>query len=243
MPIRETHYVLRLPRGWIYKATFLNSADIAPNQSGDLAWQRRSALRSAKQDTDRIKPIEALLSQSLPSFRITKVIAINYSDLKQPFQYQYSIVVPGYAKNAGNLMLVRPRVVGTKGSALLVKTETRKLPVEFECLSWDSDTFEIILPNGYVADDLPPPVNMDYSFASYHSKMEIDGNVLRYSRNVEIKQLTVPLDKIGELRSFYRAIASDEKNNVASREAIRTAADANPAALASATKTRLISFA
>jgi hypothetical protein len=195
------------------------SGDFDETLSGDRAWQHRSALRSARQDADRIKPIEKLLSQALPSFQITKAVAANVDDEIKPFQYRYSIVVPGYAKSAGNLVVVRPRVVGTQASAILEKSEARSLPVEFECLSSDSDTFEISLPSGYVADDLPPPVNMDYSFASYHSKTETDGRVLRYSRTMEIKQLTVPLDKIGELKMLYRAIASDEKNNAVLRPA------------------------
>src|SRR3984893_4728246 len=37
----------------------------------------------------------------------------------------------------------------------------------------NTDTFEIALPAGYEVDDLPPAVNADYSFASYHSKAEV----------------------------------------------------------------------
>jgi len=62
-------------------------------------------------------------------------------------------------------------------------------------------------------DDLPPPVDLDYSFASYHSKSEVKGNVLRYSRTFELKELSVPLGKIDELRKLYRVIAGDERNN------------------------------
>jgi hypothetical protein len=51
-------------------------------------------------------------------------------------------------------------------------------------------------------DDLPPPVDADYSFASYHSKTEAKGNVLTYTRTMEIKELSVPED---QLKSFYRS--------------------------------------
>jgi hypothetical protein len=60
---------------------------------------------------------------------------------------------------------------------------------------------------------LPPPVNADYSFASYHSSAEIKGNVLRYSRTFEIKERSVPLSKLNDLKTLYRVIASDERNN------------------------------
>jgi hypothetical protein len=68
------------------------------------------------------------------------------------------------------------------------------------------------LPAGFDVDDLPPPVDVDYSFTSYHSKTEVAGNVLRYSRAFEIRELIVPLAKMEDLKKFYRIIASDEGN-------------------------------
>ena len=53
---------------------------------------------------------------------------------------------------------------------------------------------------------------MDYSFASYHSKTEANGNTIRYTRTLEIKELSVPVSKAEELKKFYRIIASDERN-------------------------------
>ena len=68
------------------------------------------------------------------------------------------------------------------------------------------------MPAGYEVDDLPPPVDLDYSFASYHSKTEANGNVLKYKRSFEIKELDVPMNKMEELKKFYRVISSDERN-------------------------------
>jgi hypothetical protein len=55
-------------------------------------------------------------------------------------------------------------------------------------------------------------MDVDYSFGSYHSKTEASGNVLHYTRSVEIKELSVPVGKMDELKRFYRMIASDERN-------------------------------
>jgi hypothetical protein len=91
--------------------------------------------------------------------------------------------------------------------------EPRKYAVEFPGPWRDSDTFEIALPAGYEVDELPPPVNADYSFASYHSKAEVTGKTLKYTRTFEIKELSVPVNKVEELKKFYRTIAGDERNN------------------------------
>jgi hypothetical protein len=90
--------------------------------------------------------------------------------------------------------------------------EPRKFAVEFDGPVLDSDTFEITLPEGYAVDDLPPAVDVDFSFASYHSKSELNGNVIRYTRAFEVKELSVPVSKADELKKFYRIIAGDERN-------------------------------
>ena len=126
--------------------------------------------------------------------------------------FKYTFRSENYAKTAGNLLLVRPRVLGSKASGILETKNPRKFPLEFDGPSRDTDTFEIALPPGYVVDELPPPANVDYSFGSYHSKTEASGNVLHYTRTVEIKELSVPVNKMDELRLFYRIIATDERN-------------------------------
>jgi hypothetical protein len=49
--------------------------------------------------------------------------------------------------------------------------------------------FVIALPSGYEMDELPPPLDMDYSFASYHSKTGASGQTLHCTRSLEIKEL------------------------------------------------------
>src|SRR6266403_1475427 len=193
-------------------ATGTVSGEVQETRVGDRAWSQRWALRTVTKDADRIKPIESLLSRSLGTFQITKASVGNLQLTDQPFMYNYSVVAQNYAKTAGNLLLVRPRFIGNKSTDLLETKEPRKYPVEFDGPSRDTDTFEIALPAGYEVDDLPPPVNADYSFASYHSKTEVNGNTLKYTRTFEVKELSVPLSKVEDLKKLYRVIAGDERN-------------------------------
>jgi len=202
-------------------STGMLSGDVQEIRMGDRASSQRWALRTVTKDTDRIKPIETLLSGSLATFQITKASIGNLKQNDQPFLYNYSVVAQDYAKKAGDLLLLRPRFVGNKSSDLLETKEPRKYPVEFDGPSRDTDIFEISLPPGYVVDDLPPPVNADYSFASYHSKTEATGNVLKYTRTFEVKELSVPLNKVEDLKKLYRIIASDERNTAVLKPAGR----------------------
>ena len=175
---------------------------------GDSAARQRYALKSANREADKIKPIETLLARSLATFRLTNASISNLEQTELPFVFNYSLVAENYAKSAGGLLLVRPRIVGNKSSDLLETKEPRQYPVVFEGPSQDTDTFEITLPAGYEVDDLPQPVSAEYAFASYHSKPEVSGNVLRYTRTFEIKHPSVPLSKVNDLKTLYRIIAS-----------------------------------
>jgi hypothetical protein len=155
--------------------------------------------------------LESLLSHSLGSFQITSARVGNLDVHDQPFQYLYSFAAHDYAKNAGNMLLVRPRVLGNWSSDILEKKEPRHYPVEFDGPLKNFDSYEIKLPDGFAVDELPLQVDAEYSFASYHSKSEVKEGALVYTRSLEIKELSVPLNKLDELKKFYRIIANDER--------------------------------
>ncbi len=186
--------------------------DVEEVRLGDRAASERWHLHSLTNNADRIKPIETLLAGSLSSFQLTKASLVNFEETDRPFGFVYAFQSDNYAKTAGNLLLVRPRVLGVKTSGVLETKEPRKFPFEFEGPSRDSDTFEISLPPGYEVDEVPPPIDVEYSFGSYHSKTEAKGHSLHYERTMEIKELSVPVNQIDQLKTFYRAIASDERN-------------------------------
>jgi hypothetical protein len=195
--------------------------DVEEVRVGDRAWAERWRLTTVTKDSDRIKPIESLLADSISTFRVTKATLLNLHQTGEPFGFNYSFEAEDYAKNAGGLLLVRPRVIGSKFSGLLETKEPRKYPIEFNGPLWDTDAFDITLPPGYEVDDLPPPVDADYSFASYHSKTEAHGNVIHYARTFEVKELSVPVSRADELKKFYRIIAGDERNTAVLKPAAR----------------------
>ena len=188
--------------------------EVHETRLGDRASAERWRLRAVTKSADQIKPIEDLLAGSLSLFSISHASIENLSRTDQPFGFNYTFEARDYAKNTGGLLLVRPRVLGVKTSGLLETKEPRKFPIEFEGPSRDTDTFEIAIPAGYVVDDIPPAVDADYGFASYHAKTEVKGNLIHYSRTLEVKELSVPVSRADDLKKFYRIIAGDERNTV-----------------------------
>ena len=185
--------------------------DVVEVWSGDGAASQRYLLRAARTDVDQIKPVESMLSHSLATFQILKASILNLQSTERPLEWRYSLEVARYAKNAGDLLLVRPRVIGSQGSGLLETKEPRVHTIEFDAPERNTDVFEITLPQGYGVDELPPPVNEDLGFINYHSSTELAGRLLRYTRTLEIKDVSVPVAKAAALKQFFRAIENDER--------------------------------
>jgi len=95
----------------------------------------------------------------------------------------------------------------------MLEEKERKYPVEFNTATVQTDQFDFTLPQGYVPDELPPPLTLDHRFATYSSKVEMIGdNVLRYSRTYQVKDVMIPTAQLGDLKIFFKKIQSDESN-------------------------------
>jgi transglutaminase-like putative cysteine protease len=199
------------------------SGSVDEEWRGDRANAQRYQLRSAKVDTDQIKPVEALLAGSLTNFDVLQASVGNLHALDRPLEWHYKFAVTAYAKLAGDLLLVRPRLIGSDASSLLETKKPRHLPIEFDIPRHDTDEFEIELPAGFEVDELPPPVHLATPFGSYDSETKLVGRALVYSRRLSFDTLSVPADQAPALREFFRAIARDERNTAVLKRAAHSA--------------------
>jgi len=205
----------------------LRTATLSLNSNGNLggaveelrwggpAVQRRAQFLTVA-PADRQKIIEGFLGNSLTNFSLTSASVGNLEKYDQAFTVQYKFAVDGYAKSAGNLLILRPRVVGAEGSSLLTGKE-RKYPIEFEEATLQSDVFDITLPAGYVVDELPKPVQAHCDYATYTSEVQVKDNILHYKRTYEITGVSVPTDKLPEVRDFFHQVAIAEKSSAVLR--------------------------
>jgi len=193
------------------------SGTVQEERSGEPARDQRIELQSALPG-DRAKVLENFLGTFLGGFRLTNASAENLQDNDKNLILRYDFTAENYAKSAGSLLIVRPRVLGQKSEGLLEGKE-RKYPVELGIATLQTDLYEIALPAGYKVDELPPPMHADYSFASYESKIDVVNNVLRYERTYQVKQVSVPLEKLAELKRFYRQVAADERSSAVLKRA------------------------
>lgn len=186
------------------------SGSVQEIRSGQSAAARRAQLLEMPAN-DRRKVLEETLGGALGGFSLVDYRIEGLEDYGGSLLFTYRFIARGYAKNAGNLLLVRPRVLGRRSDDVMEGKE-RKYPVEFEQTALDSDIFQIALPAGYQIDELPPPMNASYDFAEYRSQTKLEGNVLRYQRDFKVSQVEVPMNHLEDLKKFYRQITEDENN-------------------------------
>jgi Domain of Unknown Function with PDB structure (DUF3857)/Transglutaminase-like superfamily len=185
------------------------SGEVHEVRYGGPADEARSVFLRAK-PVDRPKVVEQMLGESLSSFTLSNATIGNLDKVDESLLLTYKFTSDGYAKSAGDLLIIRPRVVGEKGSNLL-SGKPRKYPIEFREATRQDDIFDITLPAGYVVDELPKPVQAQCPYATYKSEVVVNGNVLRYKRTYEITDIIVPTQHLDEVRDFFHQIAADEK--------------------------------
>ena len=187
------------------------SGEVRETWRGQWASYERGRMLGVEHDAELIKPVENRLAGSVGGFRIDKASVSNRTVIGKPFEWRYSFTAPQYASVAGDLLILRPRVVGLKTENFLETGEERQNPVAFDAPHRDTDTMRIELPKGYEVDSLPDAVNVDIGFASYRSKTRQEGSGLVYERVFELRGLDVPIEHVAELRQLYRTIDQDER--------------------------------
>jgi hypothetical protein len=198
----------------------MRTAELSLSPTGELTGEVNEILWGGPATLDRARLLEAepakrakffedFLGRQLSNFHLSSATVGNLELYDQSLVLHYKFAVQDYAKVAGNLLIVRPRVLGLKASGVDLRAD-RKYPVEFTEATLQSDDFTIKLPPGFVADDLPDPADVKSEYGSYKAKIEVANGALHYQRTYELKEVIVPTKNLPELRSFFRVIVADE---------------------------------
>ena len=187
---------------------------------GPAESSRREYLEIAP--AQRAKVLEEFVGNFLNNFTMTNATLDNLEKFDDTLTINYKFVAQGYAKSAGSLLIVRPRVVGSKETillSLLSLKKPRQYAVEFDEATRQDDLFDITLPAGYVVDELPKPVEAECEYASYKSDVEVSGGTLHYKRTYVVKDVMVPTPKLNDVRDFFRQVAADERSSAVLKRA------------------------
>ncbi len=195
------------------------TGEITERITGEQALRQRGFLRASSREGDTTRLLTARLAESLASFQLTSATPRNRDAIELPLEWDYRVSAPSYARRSGDLLMVRPRVVGIEAVNLPGEGKPRVHDLLLSEPRLNQDEVVIELPAGYVVDSLPQPIEMDAGFAVYRSRTEIIGTQLKYTRSYEVRALLVPVAKIEDFRRLHREIARDERAMVVLKKA------------------------
>ena len=160
-------------------------------------------------EKERRESLETEISHDVPGVVLDSFQFVQPQELDRPLEVHYKLTASQYAHQAGPLLLVRPRVVGS--DAVPFDGKPRTIPIDLSATGRWRDSFDITLPAGYVVDETPDPVNLDLDFASYHSNITAKGDQLHYERELVVRQVLLPAARADDFRKLEGAILMDEK--------------------------------
>ncbi|GGG93701.1 DUF3857 domain-containing protein [Silvibacterium dinghuense] len=184
--------------------------DVKVERFGSLASGMRRLYTMHDQKETR-ESLEKSLRSDFPEFDVTSQKTGDVRTLEKPFAVEYGVSVPGYARQAGNFLLLRPRVLGS--DAMAIGDAPRALPIEFSGLEERKDTFTVKLPAGYSVDEVPEPVHLETDFATYDSSVEVKSGEVVYHRDYRLKKLELAAGDYATLEKLEGAINADENRS------------------------------
>lgn len=196
------------------KGTFTLAADgtltgtVESNHLGPEGADLRLLLKYTD-PTEQRQALERSVARDLPGAALNGFKFVQPTSFANPTEIHYQVTVPLYAHNAGPLLLVRPRVVGSDTQPY--DDKPRNVPIDLSATGHWHDSYDITLPAGYVVDDTPDPADITTDFASYKSSITAHGNVLHYERDYTVRKVEIPASEAAAFRKLESVIMTDER--------------------------------
>lgn len=188
------------------------TGDINEQFLGDEATSQRWFLKE-NDSRELHDQLEKRLGSELPGLSF-KGFEFNGSEqLDHPLNLDLHLSASGYAHSSGPLLLLRPRVFGSHASMVpdVMAGKDREYPIELGHPGRWRDSYDIAIPDGYVVDDMPAPVDVDVDFASYRASVSAKGKTLHYESEYVVRDIEIPPTKAASFRKLESAILTSEK--------------------------------
>jgi len=187
-------------------------ARVTQTLRGDEELLFRLAFRRAPRD--KWKDLaQALSYMSGFGGTVSDVTTSDIEDTKLPFQIEYRYSRDNYLtweKGAGKMRVALPPPgMPSAGDA----AEKRSEPLEVGSPYDVTYRTRLRLPPLVFGKALPE-VKLDTPFGDYRSTSTLEGNTVTITRTLSMKARSVPVDRLGEYRKFFQAVAADAEQQV-----------------------------
>ena len=152
--------------------------------------------------------IERWVSSGVSSARLSKIEPTD-NQADGVFALDVEFAAPSYGQLMQDRLLVfKPAVVSRREGTAFSATE-RIHPVVLTATAY-SETVTVQLPAGFAVDEVPDPVKLETSFATYKTSYEVKGNELIFKRQLSQQAATIPASDYASVKKFFESIRAAE---------------------------------
>ncbi len=137
---------------------------------------------------------------------------------KSEFPYveeQLIIEDPKFARVSGKRIFIEPNIF-SKWDYILPTNEDRTRNVYLSNVFdfVDTDTINFELPQNYRVEYMPEPIDIESEFGHYQVQVEVENNIVKYIRKIEMNPGTYSKESYEELRDFLKEVTKHDKTKV-----------------------------
>ncbi|HLM00013.1 MAG TPA: transglutaminase-like domain-containing protein, partial [Pyrinomonadaceae bacterium] len=184
---------------------------IRERAQGQSAAYNRKLLRAISA-SDYNKLIENWVVRGISTARVGKITPVD-KNAENQFDLDVEVKAPVYGQLMQNRLLVFKPVVIDRLNSLWLTENKRTHPVIMEANAF-TETAVFNLPNGFVVDEMPDPVNLETPFGKYSTSYEVKDNSLIFKRSLVLNAATIPVERYASVKDFFVKIRTAEQSPI-----------------------------
>jgi hypothetical protein len=185
---------------------------ISERASGQASATFRREIRELS-STDYKKVLEGWLTRGATGAQLVNFTPTDKQN-EAGFDLDVQFAAPRYGQLMQNRLLVfKPVIVGRRNAVTLTESK-RSNPIEIASTNMMKETVTFNLPQGFVIDETPDPVNLESSFGKYSTKYDTQNGKLVFTRSMTLNRATIPADKYSAVKEFFSKILEAEQSPV-----------------------------
>lgn len=149
------------------------------------------------------------------SWEVSKSEFKNAKELSEPFKEMYDIVISDHAIATGEMIYLNP-FISMQEIENPFKSEKREYPVDFGSPLEKLYMSKIVLPQGYMIDELPKSqiFVLPNNAAKYAFSAVLVGDVINITSNLQINKSLFIQGEYPDLREFYNRVVAKQAEQI-----------------------------
>ncbi|MFZ1801108.1 MAG: DUF3857 domain-containing protein [Chitinophagaceae bacterium] len=150
---------------------------------------------------------------NLPSYEVQDVKYVEIKKSVPEVDETLQLKAEGYATITGKRIFLKPNLFNKNGTTL-DEEKTRHFPIEYPFAFDRTDSIELTIPDGFIAEAKPKDVQLSSKFGSYSMTILITGNKINLVRNYTRVSGIFPASDFKELAEFNNKVYKADRGQV-----------------------------